>query len=184
MKIIRLVTDGDAEELTRLLVTSREFLAPFEPRREDSYFELDYQRQIIAAKLVSYESGSVMPFVIVDHSAIVGQLSLDRIEFGPYRSAEIGYWVAQRDAGRGIATGAVAEALRFAGQLGLARIVAATLPDNHPSMKVLRRNGFTEFGRASQYMEIAGKRSDHLLFERILDGSKGLRGDTELHRVR
>ncbi|AZN29593.1 N-acetyltransferase [Flaviflexus salsibiostraticola] len=184
MTHLRLVTDADAEELTRLLVTSREFLAPFEPRREDSHFELEFQRQVITAKLAAYESGSGVPFVIVEGGTIVGQLSLDRIEFGPYRSAEIGYWVAEHATGRGLATNSVAEALDVAeSELGLSRIVAATLPDNEPSMKVLRRSGFVEFGRARSYMEIAGERRDHLMFERILaEAVTGRDGEPDILR--
>lgn len=174
MKTIRIVTGGDVDALTDLLVMSREYLAPFEPRREDSYFTTDFQSKLIAAKLDAHESGSAVPFVILDDGDIVGQLTLDRIEFGPYCTADIGYWVAQARTGRGIATRAVDEALRYAGaDLGLHRIVAATLPDNEPSKRVLVRNGFTEYGRAKSYMEIAGSRRDHDLFEFILTNPRG-----------
>lgn len=166
MTTIRIVEAGDIDELTDLLVTSREYLAPFEPRRDDSYFTTAYQRKLISAKLAAHESGSEVPFIIHDDGIIVGQLTLDRIEFGPYQSAEIGYWVAQSYGARGIATRAVKEVLDYAWQeLGLRRIQAATLPDNEPSMKVLVRNGFVEYGTARNYMEIAGERRDHVIYE-------------------
>lgn len=174
MTTIRIVHQDDIDELTGLLVRSREFLAPFEPRREDSYFTADYQRKLISAKLAAHESGSEVPFIIVEKDEIVGQLTLDRIEFGPYQSADIGYWVAQTHAGRGIATRAVKEVLDYAwDELGLLRIQAATLPDNEPSMKVLVHNGFVECGNVKSYMEIAGERRDHILFERISPATGG-----------
>ena len=168
MTTIRIVHQDDIDELTGLLVRSREFLAPFEPRREDSYFTAAYQRKLISAKLAAHESGSEVPFIIIEDDKIVGQLTLDRIEFGPYKSADIGYWVAQSHGGRGIATRAVSKVLSYAWEeLGLRRIQAATLPDNEPSMRVLVNNGFVECGNVKSYMEIAGERRDHILFERI-----------------
>jgi len=166
MTSIRIVHDDDVDELADLLVRSREFLAPFEPRREDSYFTAEYQRKLISAKLSAYESGSEVPFLIIEDGAIAGQLTLDRIEFGPLQSADIGYWVAESLTGRGIATRAVEECLAYAwDELGLKRVQAATLPDNEPSMRVLLNSGFSHYGTAESYMEIAGQRRDHLLFE-------------------
>ncbi|WP_182170016.1 GNAT family N-acetyltransferase [Flaviflexus equikiangi] len=184
METLKIVTTADVDELADLLVRSREYLAPFEPRREDSYFSAEYQRKLITAKLAAHESGSEVPFLILHDGMIVGQLTLDRIEFGPLQSADIGYWVAQDHCGRGIATRAVSEVLDYAWhELGLCRIQAATLPENEPSITVLRRNGFALCGTARSYMEIAGERRDHLVFERILaEAVKGRDGEPVIVR--
>lgn len=168
---IRVVTAMDVEELTDLIVASREFLAPFEPRREDSYYDLDFQKKLMTAKLADHEQGSEVPFVVLDEDKIIGQLVLDRIELGPYQSCEIGYWIAEEACGKGCATEAVAQAIDFAcEELGLKRIMAATLPSNIPSIRVLEKNGFTKIGEAKNYMEIAGERRDHILYEYTYTG--------------
>ncbi len=63
-----------------------------------------------------------------------------------------------------------AEVLGLAfGELGLHRVEAATLVDNHRSQAVLARNGFTRIGFAPRYLMIAGRWQDHLLFQRLAD---------------
>lgn len=79
--------------------------------------------------------------------------------------------MAQSHGGRGIATRAVSKVLDYAWEeLGLRRIQAATLPDNEPSMRVLVNNGFVECGNVKSYMEIAGERRDHILYEYTYTG--------------
>jgi ribosomal-protein-alanine N-acetyltransferase len=109
-------------------------------------------------------------FAIVDGGAIAGTIALSNIVRGPFDSANVGYWVASASQGRGLATRAVAEILRFAfDELGLHRVEAGTLVDNVASQRVLERNGFTRIGLARRYLRIAGEWRDHVLFERLAD---------------
>jgi ribosomal-protein-alanine N-acetyltransferase len=57
-------------------------------------------------------------------------------------------------------------------RLGLHRLEAACLPSNIPSRSVLTRTGFQQEGYAREYLRIAGKWQDHLLFA-ILRGDRG-----------
>ena len=50
-------------------------------------------------------------------------------------------------------------------ELALHRIEAGTLPHNTASQVVLGRNGFVRYGLAPQYMSIAGRWQDHVLFQ-------------------
>lgn len=49
-------------------------------------------------------------------------------------------------------------------KLGLHRIEAACMPDNHASMNLLRKCGFAEEGYAKKYLRINGQWRDHVLF--------------------
>ena len=83
-------------------------------------------------------------------------------------SCSLGYWVNQADNGKGLATAAVRETLALAfGELGLHRVQAGTLVDNVRSQRVLEHNGFVRFGLAPQYLRIAGRWQDHLLFQKV-----------------
>lgn len=48
--------------------------------------------------------------------------------------------------------------------LSLHRMNAATLPHNHKSRAMLIRAGFTEEGFAKNYIQIEGRRQDHILY--------------------
>ncbi|WP_229119464.1 GNAT family N-acetyltransferase [Enemella evansiae] len=99
---------------------------------------------------------------------IVGRANLNSIVRGAGQYASVGYWVAESVTGRGIATAAVAELRRtaFAG-LNLHRLEAGTLPDNLASQRVLERNGFTRYGFAPDYVRIAGRWQDHVLYQAL-----------------
>jgi [ribosomal protein S5]-alanine N-acetyltransferase len=161
--IVRPLRLTDAGELAALLIDNHEFLAPFEPVRDQRFFTTDGQQERIAEE-------AAKAFAIVADDLIVGTVTISNIVYGPFQSANLGYWVAERLGGRGLATRAVAEVVGIAfGQLGLHRLEAATLVDNRPSQRVLEKNRFDRIGLARRYLEIAGEWRDHLLFQRTAD---------------
>lgn len=169
MSRTRLLEPGDAPALADLVLANREFLAPWDPVRPESYFSVAGQAQVVREALLRRSAGGLYPAVVLDdHGAVVGRVNLNNIVRGPFRSASLGYWVAQSAGGRGLATAAVAEVVAIAfGELGLHRVEAATLVANHRSQSVLRRNGFEQYGHAPGYLSIAGRWADHLLFQKL-----------------
>jgi [ribosomal protein S5]-alanine N-acetyltransferase len=96
--------------------------------------------------------------------------ALSNVVRGPLQSANLGYWVAERANGRGLATKAVGEVIPIAfGELGLHRLEAGTLVDNVASQRVLEKNGFEQIGIARDYLHIGGAWRDHMLFQRLAD---------------
>jgi [ribosomal protein S5]-alanine N-acetyltransferase len=168
MKVsVRAVSLGDAPELTRLVRANREFLAPWDPVRDEEYFTLDGQRKLIRAAL---DSEANEPHVIEADGAIAGRINLNNVVRGPFQSASLGYWVSEHLNGRGVATAAVGEMVRIAfGDFGLHRLEAGTLVHNTGSQRALERNGFVRFGLAPNYLKIAGRWQDHVLFQRTDD---------------
>jgi ribosomal-protein-alanine N-acetyltransferase len=165
----RLVTLADVPALTRLLVDSREFMAPYEPSRPDDYFTVDRQHDLIADALEACEQGMTLPHVILDDEGkVAGRITLNTIVRGPFQSGAVGYWVGVDQGGRGLATRAVAGIKRVAfDEFGLHRIEAATLLDNVRSQRVLDRNGFTRFGLAPNYLKINGSWQDMVLYQAL-----------------
>ena len=165
---LRQVTADDAEVLLTLYRTNRTFLAPWEPKRDDSFFTEDHQRRQLAQADVDRRSGQALPCVILADDRVVGRININDIVRGAFDSAHLGYWVAEEMNGRGVATAAVAAAARLCFEdLGLHRIQAATLTHNIASQRVLDQNGFTYIGTAPQYLRIAGSWQDHHLYQLI-----------------
>lgn len=163
----RIVTTDDAGALTRIVIEGRTFFAPWEPHRDERWFTEEGQRDEIRAALDRHVAGLGLPCVIVDDSGrVVGRVNLNNIVRGAFQSTSIGYWVDPASNGRGLATTAVGEMLHRAfAELGLHRVEAGTLVHNAASQKVLERNGFTRYGLAPQYLNIAGRWQDHVLFQ-------------------
>ncbi len=169
---IRLVTEDDAAPLTDLLRRNRGFLAPWEPHREDAFFTEDAQLDQLRTVLARHEAGTAMPLLINVDQRLAGRITVNDIVRGAFQSAHLGYWVDQAPGGRGVATAAVATAVRLAfDDLGLHRLQADTLEHNAASRAVLVRNGFTEIGRAPRYLRIAGRWQDHVLHQLLNEPS-------------
>jgi len=167
---VRPLAPADSAPLAALYRANRDYLAPFEPLREDAFFTADGQATRINDLLAEQAQGRAYPFVIEVDGQLAGRITVTNVARGPFCSGSLGYWVAADQTGRGAATAAVSEVLTdcFA-RHGLHRLEAATLVDNHASQTVLRRTGFTLIGLAPRYLRIAGQWRDHLLFQRLAD---------------
>lgn len=172
---LRQLVADDAEALAELLQRNREFLAPWEPTRDESYFTVAGQRLAVADNLARQQADTAFCQVILDATgAVAGRINLNNIVRGPFQSASVGYWLSEHAGGRGLATAAVAEMVELAfTEIGLRRVEAGTIPNNLRSQAVLRNNGFEQFGYAPQYLQIAGRYQDHLLFQRLAAETAG-----------
>lgn len=161
------MTLDDVPSLAALLRENREFLAPWQPLRPDSYFTEAGQREAVETVLAQQTSGSAVPLVILDGAgAVAGALTIASIIRGAFQSCSVGYWLTQEAQGQGLATCALHEAGELAfGDLLLHRIQAETLKHNERSQRVLQRVGFEKYGEARSYMHIAGEWQDNVLYQ-------------------
>lgn len=158
----------DAEVLVELYQANRAFLAPWEPERDDAFFTVDHQRRQLAESITAGQDGRALPCVIVADDEVVGRINIADIVRGAFQSAHLGYWVAAEMNGRGIATFAVAAAVKLCFEdLHLHRVQASTLTHNTASQSVLGRNGFAYIGTAPRYLRIAGTWQDSHLYQRL-----------------
>ena len=97
------------------------------------------------ALLDEQDAGICVFFVLVDcDGSIVGRFNLYDLDNG---AAEVGYRVAERVAGRGVATEALSNLCRKAADdHGLRTLTAGTSPANVASQRVLEKAGFASTG--------------------------------------
>ena len=110
---------------------------------------------------------------------LAGQLTVSGIAYGSARWGQVGYWVDERWAGRGIIPTAVALASDYCFQvLGLHRIEIAIRPENAKSLGVVEKLGFRHEGRRARYLHIDGDWRDHEMFALHAEeiGESGLLG--------
>ena len=94
-----------------------------------------------------------------------GQLTVFRIAGEPLRSAEVGYWVDQRLAGRGIAPTALALATDHCfGAMRLHRLEAGIQPENLASRRTVEKLGFRAEGVRERQVRIDGAWRDHICY--------------------
>lgn len=160
---------SDGAELCAAYTKNRLHLQHWEPTRSEAFHTAAGQQEEIGASLHEQAKGRGYFWVLVTGTRIVGRISLNGVVAGAFLSGNLGYWVANDQQGRGLASKASAAVCRIAlTQHGLHRIQAATLAENLASQRVLERCSFTRIGFAPQYLRINGRWQDHLLFQRIL----------------
>lgn len=135
---VRPLVLDDAEEIARLLDSSDD--ARLSPRNTAAAV-----REWLTPRLAN-EDILVLALCDARSHVLVGAIAVEIDE----TVAAIGYWVAQRYRGRGIATEAVRFAAQFAKKCGATRAIAEVEPENLGSARVLQKAGF----HASEYQEI------------------------------
>jgi ribosomal-protein-alanine N-acetyltransferase len=143
MPEIQLLRSDHATALLAFEVENRAYFAASVPDRGDGFFaRFD---EMLRSRLAEQEAGECYFHVVVaDGGAVLGRVNLVDVADG---EAELGYRIAERSTGRGLATWAVAEVCALAAaRYGLSRLRAGTTLGNAASRAVLARAGFEVVG--------------------------------------
>lgn len=122
---------------------NRAYFAASIPDRGDEFFT-EFEARF--ARLLEWQAARTdyLHVLVAEGGEVVGRVNLVDVKDG---SAELGYRIAQKAAGQGLATAAVRELRALAAaQYGLSRLRAKATTDNPASHKVLERNGFVVVG--------------------------------------
>jgi RimJ/RimL family protein N-acetyltransferase len=139
-----------ASEVLAFELANRAYFADFISDRGDAYFAEFGERydELLAERATR---GDAYYVLVDDDGSVLGRFNLYDIEDD---TAEVGYRVAERAAGRGVATAGVKELCRLAAsEHGVRRLRARTTHDNAASQRVLVKAGFAAAGEA----DVAGR---------------------------
>src|SRR5215472_8624025 len=153
MPTLELLRADHAPAVLDFELANRAYFAASISDRGDEFFAqfAERHRELLAEQA----EGTRACYVLVDEDgSVLGRFNLARIKDG---TAELGYRVAQRAAGRGVATSAVLELCGLASSRhGIRTLSAATNHDNVASQRVLAKAGFVQAGPADP-AEIGGR---------------------------
>ena len=139
MPDLQLVRLDHAPALLAFERENRAYFAASVPDRGDEFFaEFDTRH----AQLLEWQAAGTDYFhlLVAEGGEVVGRVNLYEVADG---SAELGYRIAQKTAGQGLATAAVRKVRELAAtEYGLTTLRARVTLDNPASRKVLEHNGF------------------------------------------
>jgi ribosomal-protein-alanine N-acetyltransferase len=166
---IRPIRLRDARAVERELVEGRSWMREWEATSPRGTVGFD-TRGSIRALQQNARNGQGLPFVIEVDGQLAGQLNVTSIAYGSLSSATIGYWIAERFAGRGATPTAVALATDHCFQaLGLHRMEICIRPENAKSLRVVEKLGFRYEGLRRRYIHINGDWRDHFCFALVTE---------------
>lgn len=143
---LELLTAGHAEAVQAFERENRAYFAAWIWDRGDDYFAEFAERH--AALLAEQAAGTSRFHVLVEErGAVVGRVNLVDLVAG---TADLGYRIAERWAGKGLATAAVRAIAKVAAtDYGLTRLTAGASDKNPASQAVLSHTGFRVVGTSS-----------------------------------
>jgi ribosomal-protein-alanine N-acetyltransferase len=174
---LRPVRVSDARAWREIRVRNAPWLRPWEPTNpETPLYRSSLGPYVSMARTMRREArqGLTVPWVVTFGGRFVGQLTVGSIVWGSARSAQVGYWIDEAYAGRGITPTALALAMDHCFfVIGLHRVEATIRPENHASRRVVEKLGFREEGLRRRSLHIDGAWRDHLCYAMTAEDAAG-----------
>lgn len=163
--ILTLLTPENSNQLLEYYIKNRKHLESFEPVRDESFYTIEVQKNILNDSYRQFLNGTSIDLGIFREDKLIGKLRLSNIVYGVFKSGILGYSIDKDEQGKGYMKEAVNLVLDYAfNELDLHRVEASALVDNERSKHVLLGCGFNELGINKNYLFINGKWRDHITY--------------------
>ena len=163
---------SEAARIAEYLQNNRDFHKQFSQTHTDDYFTVSTQKKYLAYDCNSFLEGSLVPLWITlkDDNKIIGRVSFFNFAYGGMMSCACGYHLDKEHTGKGYMTEALKSAMAFVfDEYKMHRIEAFIVPENEPSLNLVKRVGFHYEGKRMSYMHINGRYRDHEAFYMLED---------------
>lgn len=165
---LKLGTPDQVADYVAYYRENRTYLAPYEPKREEAFYTEAGQRKSLEEMFKNYLNGFAVNFGVYREERLIGKVQLSNLLYGGFRSALLGYALSKEQEGKGLMLDALETVVEYAfTDLGLHRLEASTLLDNHRSQRTLERLGFRKVGLNPGYLHINGAWRDHCTYALI-----------------
>ena len=166
---------SEASRVNAYFVKNRDFHKKYSQTHTEDYFTVSMQRKYLAYDYNSFLDGTLVPLWITlkETGEIIGRVSFFNFAFGGMMSCACGYHLDKDHTGKGYMTEALKGAMAFLfDEYRMHRIEAFILPENEPSLNLVKRLGFHYEGQRISYMHINGRYRDHEAFYMLEDDAK------------
>lgn len=164
--LLRTAEIGDADMIAEYFQANREYLKPFEPKREEAFFSVNgwLQKLIKLNELHRMGLGYYCLLVRASSGEMLGTISFSNLSRFPFYYCNVGYSLAEKAQGHGYMRRGLTMACDYMFNVQkLHRIQAGYMPHNKRSEAVLEHVGFNREGYAKDYLLINGEWQDHVL---------------------
>jgi ribosomal-protein-alanine N-acetyltransferase len=164
--LLRTAEIGDADMIAEYFQANREYLKPFEPKREEAFFSVNgwLQKLIKLNELHRMGLGYYCLLVRASSGEMLGTISFSNLSRFPFYSCNVGYSLAEKAQGHGYMRRGLTMACDYMFNVQkLHRIQAGYMPHNKRSESVLEHVGFNREGYAKDYLLINGEWQDHVV---------------------
>ncbi len=171
--ILQIEDHTAAPRVLDFFVRNKDFFKSSDFAHSDEFYTLPFIENMLDAEYQTALKQQNIRYWLYEKAApdmVLGTISFNSIRFIPYSSAELGYRIDHLATGRGYAY----EALSFACEeltkdLSLHRLSAHIMPENAPSIKLIKRLGFEYEGLCKKCVYINNNWEDHYQYAKIFN---------------
>ncbi len=143
------------------------FLKEWDPKRDDYFYTLSLQRQLLKDDLTDFKNKTLVKFWLIskDTNKIIGNVCFSNIIMGNFKSSYMSYKLDENEINKGYITEAINKAVNIMfNDFGLHRIEVNIIPRNSRSLRIMEKLNFIEEGFSKTYLKINGVWEDHIHF--------------------
>lgn len=173
--ILKTLDESQCADALAYYNANKEFLKPFEPGREASFYSLDNQRRLLKSDWAEMSEQKMLRLWIYlkEDDGInrpIGNLAFSNIVRGIFLNSFLGYKLDERYVNQGYMTEALEKGIEVIfDEYGLHRIEANIMPRNKASIALVKKLGFYDEGLAKDYLRINGVWEDHIHMIKLND---------------
>lgn len=168
--LLRLACETDAYRLADYYCRNENFLKPWEPIRDSSYYQPAAWSKRLHIMAEMHRRKSAFHFILLDkrQTEVIGVINFSNIIRGAFKACYLDYSISEMWQGKGLMYEALMTTIHFMQeQQQMHRIMANYMPHNHRSGNLLKKIGFKPEGYAKAYLQINGEWQDHILMSLI-----------------
>lgn len=163
--VLRIEHEDAAKKVLEFYENNQGFFEPYEFTRPKNFYTESFMRATLSAEFQTLLQKKGIRFYAykkedLDH--IIGTMSFSNIRLGGFQTTTLGYKLDYGHQHQGFATEFCQKGLSIIfDELHLHRIIAQIVPDNKPSIELIKRLGFTYEGTERKSIKVQGHFKDH-----------------------
>lgn len=163
--VLKNLTPGNAKDLLEYYIRNKEYLASFEPIRDNSFYTIEGQRELLTESYRQFLNGNSIEVGIFKNDNFIGKIKVSNLIYGSFKSGILGYSIDKLEQGKGYMKEAVKLFIDYLfSEEDLHRVEASALVDNEKSKGVLKGCRFNELGINKKYLFINGQWRNHMTY--------------------
>lgn len=169
--ILNILHPSDADKVLSFYDRNKEHFEPWEPERDPNFYTLSYQRLTLSIENNLMTQSKILRYWVFlrdNPNEIIGSVNFYNIIRGSYCSCQLGYKFDKDYTGYGYAYESISYAIKvLLPEYQLHRIEANIMPSNTPSIKLIKKLGFSYEGLAKSSIHINHSWEDHARYAYI-----------------
>lgn len=168
---LRVLDENYAELVLKFYEDNMDLFQKFEIDKPYNFCTLDFQKKLLASEFQNFIHGNYIRFYLFhknNPNKIIGTISFSDMKRSAFFSCQIGYKIDSHNLSQGYGFKMLAQAINILeNECNMHRFEAFILPDNLPSINLVKKVGFEFEGIAKSYVFLHGKWTDHLRYAYI-----------------